>query len=117
MLSSALLSGCSLFGTGSGDDTAGGTTVENPQKEYNDKVLSTMQEISSYKDIFENCSNKKIKKKYEKISYNAGALTVEFQTNQLSTEEIEDGMKKMDAYKEKCDKLLEKIGITPSPAA
>jgi predicted small secreted protein len=115
-LSSVLLSGCSLFKTGSGDDAAVETTV-NPQKEYNDQVLGTMQEISSYEDIIKNCSNKKVKKKYEKISYDAGALTIKFQTEQLSADEIEDGMKKMENYKKKCDKLLEKIGATPAPAA
>jgi predicted small secreted protein len=115
VLSSVLLSGCSFFGSGSGDDTE--TGYVNPQQEYNDQVLSTMQEIASYKELIENCSNKKVKKKYDKISYDAGALTVKFQTEQLSTEDIEDGLEKMENYKKKCDKLLEKIGATPSPAA
>lgn len=106
-LSTSILSGC--VKTDSQDTPEQVIATENPQKKYNDATVSVMQKMSSDKDRFENCSNKKLRKKYEKLSEKAGKLTIKFQTEQLSEAEIQEGMEQMQKYEEQYEKLLEKL--------
>lgn len=109
VLSAALVSGCSTKTTSVKEQV---TPTVNPQKPYNDETMRIMQEIAASKDIFADCSDKKIRKKYDKLSYDAGELAIRFQRQQLSDEELENGMEQMQKYKKRHDKLLAKINAS-----
>ena len=79
MLSVSILSGCSdnsTIGTQGMTAPAPIAATKDPDQIYKDESLEIMQDMSANKELFENCTDEKIREKYEKISYDADSKRI-----------------------------------------